>query len=283
VIVAAFFALTYLVSWTCFAAGGWLARDTGGIGFDAGVLLLAGTIAPSLVAIAMTAAREGRERALTLLERAVQADVALRWYVFAIAFFPLVKLTVAVVYRLGYGAWPRFGTESWYIIPIAIVFSTPVQAGEEIGWRGFALPRLAARIGFGPASIIVGAVWGVWHLPLFYIGGVEQYRQSLPMFAAGTTALSVAMAWLYVKTGGSVLLTMVMHSAVNQTVGIVPSAAPVTGSPFSVHGSAVGWLTDGVLWIAAIGFLIAMRGVTPATLAALPRTGVHREAGEINL
>ena len=65
------------------------------------------------------------------------------WYLFALAYIPAIKLTVALVHRLATGAWPRFGDEPWYGILAAIAFSTPFQAGEEIGGRGYALPRLA--------------------------------------------------------------------------------------------------------------------------------------------
>jgi hypothetical protein len=71
-------------------------------------------------------------------------------------------------------------------------------------------------------------------------------------------ALSVAMTWLYVHTNGSLLLTMLMHSAVNQTVGIVPSANANPGNPFAFSVSLVMRLTASFLWVTALYFLIRM-------------------------
>jgi hypothetical protein len=71
-------------------------------------------------------------------------------------------------------------------------------------------------------------------------------------------ALSVAITWLYAQTRGSLLLTMLLHSAVNQTVGIVPSANPNPGNPFSLDVSLVMWLTAALLWITALYFLVRM-------------------------
>ncbi|HKE23831.1 MAG TPA: CPBP family intramembrane glutamic endopeptidase, partial [Bryobacteraceae bacterium] len=155
------------------------------------------------------------------------------------------------------------------IILIAIIFSTPVQAGEEVGWRGYALPRMAARLGFGPASIVLGAIWGLWHLPLFFVPG-EDYGQPFFVFAMGTTALSVAIAWLYANTKGSLLLTMLMHSAVNQTVGVIPDTLAEPGNPFSLHARIPFYLTVGFLWIAAGYFLFRFRRV--------PAAGVQKTA-----
>lgn len=71
-------------------------------------------------------------------------------------------------------------------------------------------------------------------------------------------ALSVAITWLYAHTNGSLLLTMLMHSAVNQTVGIVPSANSNPGNPFVLSVSLVMWLTAAFLWVTALYFLVRM-------------------------
>jgi hypothetical protein len=135
-----------------------------------------------------------------------------------------------------------------------------VQAGEEIGWRGYALPRLAARLGLGGASLLLGVVWAVWHLPLFLLPGTGSTGQSFPVYLTHVTALSVAMAWLYWKTSGSLLLVMVMHAAVNNTTGIVPAAVPGATNAFTFNGSLVGWATGGAAWIVAAVLLYRMRG-----------------------
>jgi len=184
--------------------------------------------------------------------------VAAGWYLFALAYIPAIKLTVALVHRLATGAWPRLGDEPWYGILAAIAFSTPFQAGEEIGWRGYALPRLAARFGLARASILLGLIWACWHLPQFFIPEADTYGQSFFVYALQVTGLSVAMAWLYARTNGSLLLVMLLHSAVNNSKDIVPSAVPGAMSTFGLSASLVAWLTVTLLWICAAYFLARM-------------------------
>jgi membrane protease YdiL (CAAX protease family) len=98
---------------------------------------------------------------------------------------PAVKLAVALAHRSLTGTWPRFGPEPWWIIAAAIVVSTPFQAGGEIGWRGFALPRLAERLGLVEVSLVLGVIWATWHLPLFFVPVGDTYRQSFPLYPRG--------------------------------------------------------------------------------------------------
>ncbi len=226
-----------------------------------GFLYLLGVFAPSLVALALTARTDGRAGTLALLRRTVKWSVGARWYVFAIGYMAAIKLAVALLLRIATGAWPAFGQEPLYIMAIAIPFSTPVQAGEEIGWRGYALPRLSARLGLSGASVALGVIWACWHLPFFFISGTDKSGQSFPVYLLGVTGLSVAMAWLYWRTNGSLLLTMLMHAAVNNTKDIVPSAVSGATNAFSLSSSRVAWLSVAILWICAAYFFIRMRGV----------------------
>jgi len=193
----------------------------------------------------------------SLLGRVGQGQVAARWYLFAIGYFAAIKLTVAVVHRLATGAWPRFG-DFLYVIPFAIVMSTPAQVGEELGWRGYALPRLARRLGLAPASILLGVIWALWHLPLFYVRWAETFGQSFPVYAIQVTAISVAIAWLWAQTGGSLLLPMLFHAAVNNTKDIVPAVAQPASGPFGLNGSLVSWIGAALLWTCALFFLAWM-------------------------
>jgi len=251
-----FFILTYAVMWTCFitvAAAAIPARRPLGA-----LLVLLGAFAPSLVALGLTARAEGVRGIRTLLAGVLRWRVAPQWYLFAAGYIPAIKLTVALVHRVATGAWPRFGNEAWYIIPLAIAFSTPFQAGEEIGWRGYALPRLAASFGLARASLLLGLIWACWHLPQFFIPEADTYRQSFFVYVLQVTALSVAMAWLYARTNGSLLLAMLLHSAVNNAKDIVPSAAPGATNTFGLSASLVAWLTVTLLWICGAYFLARM-------------------------
>lgn len=225
-----FFALTFAISWAS-----WLAWSRTGIG----ALYLLGVFAPAIVAVLLAGVEP--------LRGIARFDAGARWYLFAIGYLAAIKLTVAVLHRAVLGGWPRFGDTPWYVMAGAILVSTPVQAGEEVGWRGYALPRLAARFGMARASLLLGVIWAAWHLPFFFIAGTDKYGQSIAVYFLQVIALSVAMAWLYARTGGSVLLTMLMHAAVNNTKDVVPSI----GSP------AVAWMTVALLWIGAAVFMRA--------------------------
>lgn len=249
----AYFALTFVWAWAF-----WYAAAGSGSGALRAPLFLVGTFAPSLVALALTARAQGRDGVRSLLGGIVRGRVSVPWVVFAVGYVAAIKLGVAVVHRVGTGAWPRFGDDPWLLMLAGVVVSTPVQAGEEVGWRGYALPRLAERWGLGRASLLLGVVWAVWHLPLFLIAGTDTTGQSFPLYLIQVVALSVAIGWLYGNTRGSLLLVMLMHSAVNNTKDIVPSAVPGAGEPWALSTSLVAWLTVVLLWIGAGLFLLRM-------------------------
>jgi uncharacterized protein len=257
-----FFFLTYAATWVCFITAAAIshrpASTLPALAIVRGLLLLLGTFAPSLVALGVTALDNGLPGMQALFRRLFEWRVGARWYLFATGYMAAIKLTVALVHRVATGSWPRFGDEAWYVIVVAIVISTPIQAGEEIGWRGYALPRLAARFGFARASILLGLIWACWHLPLFFLPGIDKYGQSFPVWALGVTALSVAITWLYAHTNESLLLAMLMHSAVNQTLGIVPPAVANAANPFALSASLVAWLTAALSAITAVYFLARM-------------------------
>src|SRR5215471_220556 len=260
-----FFLLTYAATWTVFIAVGMLAAKMAAAGLPRPGLLvmmvLPGVFAPAIVALMLTACAEGRAGVTALLQPLFHWRVGLKWYAFAIGFIAAIKLTAALILRAATGAWPRFGQVAWYIMLAATIFSTVIggQAGEEIGWRGYALPRLAQRFGLAGGSVLLGVIWATWHLPLFFIPGAELLGQSFPVYLLQVTALSVVFAWLYWRTEGSLLLTMLLHAAINNTKDIVPSALQSATHPFTVNASRVAWLTPTLLWIVAAYFLVRMR------------------------
>ena len=248
-------------SWTAAAAvaGGNLSA-TGPHPVLRTVLLLLGVFAPGYLALWFTARQQGGAGLRELLGRLVRFDVPARWYLFAIGFMAAIKLTVALLLRIATGAWPAFGTEPWWIMLGATFLSLVLlgQAGEELGWRGYALPRLTARFGLARASLLLGVIWALWHLPLFLIPGTDTTGQSFPLYLLQVTAISVAIAWLYARTNGSLWLTMLLHSAGNNTKDIVPSYVPGATNPLGLSTSRVAWLTVALLWLCAGYFLARM-------------------------
>lgn len=223
------------------------------------IIYFIGVFAPALVAIFLSWREKGKKAVGALLMKIMKAPNDWRWYVFAVGYLVIIKLLAAIIHRIITGQWPLFGHESFFIIIVAIIFSTPMQAGEEIGWRGFALPRLAKRFGLRIASVILGVTWAAWHLPFFYFQNVDKSGQSFPVYLLSVTAISVAMAWLYWRTNSSLLMTMLMHSAVNNTTGIVPSTLAGARNPFSLNASLVAWITTVIMCIVAVYFLKRMR------------------------
>lgn len=259
VVLGAFFLLTFALTWAA-----WLAVNSspaGSVAFAVGgPVFLLGVFVPGFVALALTSFADGRTGVAALLARIGRWHVSWRLYVFAIGYLATTKLSAAVVHRIIVGEWPLFGDTSVALIAGGILVSTWVQAGEELGWRGYALPRLAASMGLGGASVVLGVAWALWHLPLFVMEGTGSTGQSFPLYLLHVTALSVAMSWLYWKAKGSLLLVMIMHAAVNNTTGIVPAALPTATDSLSFQGSFVGWATVAVAWVIAAVLLYQMRG-----------------------
>src|SRR5687768_8024640 len=253
----AFAVLTFALSWSLWFASG----ATSPAGPNTPLFLL-GVFAPGIVALGLTALSGGRAAVLALLRRLVDWEVPARWYVFAIAYMLVIKLSAALVHRVAFGAWPAFGQEPVLLMIAAAVASTLMggQAGEELGWRGYALPRLAARFGLGPASVVLGAIWALWHLPLFFAPVGDTFGQSFPLYLLQVIALSVTMAWLYSNTRGSLLPVMLLHAAVNNTKDIVPSVDTGATNPWALSHSSVAWVTLALMWLCAGYFLIRMRG-----------------------
>ena len=224
------------------------------------LLFLPGTFAPGIIGVWLTHREGGDAATQRLIERVFRWQVAARWYLFAVSYLIVVKLIAAGIYRVATGIWPTFGELPVYLVVGALLLSTPFQAGEEIGWRGYALPRLAERMGLSWASVALGIIWACWHLPLFYIAGTDTSGQPFPVYLLAVTAASVAMSWLYVRSHGSLLLVMLMHAALNNTGGIVSGRTPNATDPLAVTAAPVAWLTSVILSACAVFFFLRLRG-----------------------
>jgi membrane protease YdiL (CAAX protease family) len=159
----------------------------------------------------------------------------LRWYL-VVLLLPFVLLAVASLISAVAG-WVSFSHTTpgrLWVLPLLYVLGGLLYGplGEEPGWRGFALPRLLDRIGARSAALLLGLVWGLWHLPLFVVFGTNQqhvlaYLPVPPAVTVGVYVLSVIafnviVVWVYLNTRGSLLMTTMIHASVNTAAVVVP-------------------------------------------------------------
>jgi membrane protease YdiL (CAAX protease family) len=105
-----------------------------------------------------------------------------------------------------------------------------VGIGEEVGWRGYALPKLQAGYGALLSSVILGVIWTLWHLPLFFNPATGYSLTSFWVFLIFMLPISILITWVFNSTGGSVLIIMILHAMLNASTsplgGLYPTTAP---------------------------------------------------------
>lgn len=221
--IAFFFILTFLFAWSLWIVAGLFAPAL----FLPAVLL--GAWAPTLSATLLAGATEGKAGLRDFLAKLFRWRVGWVWYgvvLFSMAAIVLAAVTIDVA--LG-GKWPHLTfppgvpPEAWYIvIPLLFVFNIFVGGplAEDVGWRGYILPKLGAKVGMLNASLIIGVIWAVWHLPFYFIAQGGQVVGGIPFiwFALLTTAWGVLFAWVFVNTRESILLPVLYHAAINTTL-----------------------------------------------------------------
>lgn len=134
--------------------------------------------------------------------------VGWRWYLVALLIMPVIHLVALGIGALFFGGDFPF---HWQRFPLMLAI-LPVNLGEEIAWRGFALPRLQMRFNGVIASLILGALWATLHFVLWTIG-IANPLPAILLATAWTISLTVIMTWLFNQTNGSVLLATILHAA----------------------------------------------------------------------
>lgn len=259
---ATYFALTFAISWGGFL----LAVGPGGFAntdwqtdarFPFAVLaMLSG---PAVAGILLTAVLDGRAGLREILSRLLRWRVGARWY--AAALLPAPLLAAAVLFALSLSS-PIFTTHDKGAVLLSAATAGLSVVLEELGWTGFAVPRLRRRYSVVATGLIVGVLWGAWHfLQGLYIS--DTYAGTLPpaLFLvlnsfgaiAQLTAYRVLLVWLYDRTGSLLLVTLMHASLTASTIFIFRPL--VTGASFLMYG----WLLAAALW-AVVGALAMVNG-----------------------
>lgn len=195
-------------------------------------------VGPPLAAVIMTWLLEGRA-GLHALRQRIKQKRAGRWlYVFALAGIPALLLLGIVIQPgalAGFKGLSAMLLVSYPLTYVAVFFGGG-PFGEEIGWRGFALPRMERRYGPLAGTLMLGILWGLWHLPDFLTpeqgGGpgtsLSGFLVNLPVFLLLILAMAVILTWVFNHSKGSIFPAMAAHASVNTPqVVLVPLFASV--------------------------------------------------------
>ncbi|HUF36421.1 MAG TPA: CPBP family intramembrane glutamic endopeptidase [Gemmatimonadales bacterium] len=243
-----------------------------GQGTFSGLPLLSVVIATGVFAFVISRLRSPDSGVRSLMAGLVRWRVAPVYYAFALLVLPAVAIAGVVLAKLlGQPIQPpAIAGHPWQVWIPAVLSSfllTVLFTGgvcEELGWRGFLLPRLQQRFSPLSASLILAPIWTFWHLPLF-LTGIRPLAALLPFFAMGIL-LSILFTWLFNRTGGSVLLVVLLHAAVNNHAVLVPRA----GYPTMAAGVL---LVVGLVILDRMHRRIPERLPQPAPAAVRPRVG----------
>ena len=206
-----------------------------------GVLGLIAALGSSIAAVIVASLSDGKTELRKLWGGLKKWRVHPLWYLFAIFSNTAMILLAMGLFALFGGSFPSISEKLPQLLPIAVFLTIQAGLGEEIGWRGFATPKLQERFSGLAAIFIVSGVWLVWHIPLFFVPeGLQAniwdkigFLPAVAFYGINLIAQSILYTWSYNSTGGSVLMPIFLHGSLNwsawflsmndiQSIGMIP-------------------------------------------------------------
>jgi len=262
--VLTYFILTFAISWGGFVL---VVSPSGFLGTQEQfetvlpIAVLAMLVGPSVTGILLTGLVSGRAGLRELLSRLLKWRVGVRWY--AVALLPAPLLAVTLIFALSQTC-PIFTADKKVVILLAGIAAGFTTVLEELGWTGFAVPRLRLRYSILTTSLIVGVLWAAWHfLQVLFVSGIYSGAVSLALFlplnffsssVAQLTAYRVLLVWIYDRTK-SLLVTTLMHASFTASTTVIfrPLETGVSFLTFQLVLTAA-------LWIVVAAVAVANRG-----------------------
>jgi membrane protease YdiL (CAAX protease family) len=251
-----FFVLAYSITWLTLLAlllGGSLATQAEQFSLSFLLLTTLSAYGPTLAALFMLLVLHNPDETRAFFRRIVTWRVSPWWYLIALLLPASIMLAGAGLVILLNGGQMTFQLPSGLV-----AFYVVINLGEELGWRGFALPHLLSRFNALTASIILGVLWAFWHT-LVYISTPLLFA----FFIVYVVAMSIIMTWIFIHTKGSILLMLLFHWSIDATLSFF-RFSPALQQPQTMGLTAV------VMCVVA-GFLILRYG---PSLSSSPATSV---------
>ena len=178
-------------------------------------LYIIAVYAPGMAGVFLVLRYYGFKGLGSFLRRFTLVKASFSWWFFILFGIPVIYYVGALFTGSFYDPFPF---DPWYSVLPALLFMFVLGPVEEFGWRGVALPLLQRR--FVPlwSAILLGAVWGIWHLPSFFIGGTPHSEWAFFAFFIGVIALSVIMTALFNSSRGSLIIAVLFHFQINNPI-----------------------------------------------------------------
>ena len=226
------------------------------------IALLIGSWLPNAIGLLVTSVAGGRAGLRELLGKMILWRVGLRWFAIALLLpVAFTFLAIGLYTQLG-NASPAFAPPS-QLLSIVLITVITGALGEELGWRGTALPRLQSRSTPLISSLILGLLWGLYHLPALLLSGFPQQELQLFPYIVASLALTVLVTWTFNHTYGSLIPVFLYHFSFNFMLNVTG----IIGVP------ALFSLLAGITSVAAIA-VIALDWRRFTTLASGSTEGV---------
>ena len=244
-----------------------------------------GVFGPLAAAVVLTAREGGRAGLRSLLGRIARWRVAPVWYG-VVLLGPVLLYLASMALEVILGGRPPGPGALIGALPMVLVYAAYmvvfVAIGEEVGWRGYALPALQARYGALVSSVILGTMWALWHLPLFF--NPDLFYSNLPFVLqlALQVLLAILFTWVVNSTGGSVLLAILLHATINasgQLWKVMPeySVEPASAAEAATATTHMNLLVAIVVGAAA---LVVVLVYGPRNLSRHPREVLRASGAE---
>lgn len=242
------FALAWSIVGLYVAAPEWAGAVFGEISGQHPLFVLA-VYSPAIAGIAVVLYFAGPIGLRRYLSRLLLWRAPASWWLFLLLGIPVIYFAGASV--KGNAASAALFTEPLSSLLPAIAFMMVLGPVEELGWRGVALPLLQQRLAPAWAGLVLGVIWGVWHLPAFYLAGTPQSAWDFTPFLVGAVAVSLILTPLFNRSGGSILLAMMFHFQLNNPLW--PDAQPYDTIFFVLSAALVAWLNRATMFSRGAG------------------------------
>jgi membrane protease YdiL (CAAX protease family) len=206
--LSSFFLIAYVIMYGAVSVGVFGLLD---VPFVA--LAIVGSFVPLIAAVTVLGVTEGKPGIKKMSSKFLVWKVGYKWYLAAV----LVTILSAAV-SVSYLIYNNLPIPELPILELLLVLIFGLSLGplsEEGGWSGYALPRLQSRYSALTSSLILGAIWAVWHLPLWFIPDMAWSTMNFGLFFVALVAVRLVMGWAYNNTKGSLLIAVSFHAFFN--------------------------------------------------------------------